>query len=294
MKAAIKFIPNLLTLGNALMGLWAIVFIAREEMLNAVYCVAIALILDFFDGFVARLLKAQSPLGVQLDSLADAITFGLVPGFILFQMIAIAEGFYFVEITKWPTWLFLEVSVAGLVPLAAIYRLAKFNLKTDAGTHFSGLPTPAMTLFVLGIPLALEANYHLNFYHPISPDFVQLLGEIRKWDMSDVFLVNLLFKPSFYITLSVILSMLMVSNLPMLSLKFSGVSWKKNKWSYALIIWAVIAYIIFLIPYFGGLPLTYGLIDYLILPIFMLGYFVLSLIYTTFGAENRSTDEVQS
>lgn len=294
MKSAIKFIPNLLTLGNALMGLWAIVFIAREEMLNAVYCVAIALILDFFDGFAARLLKAQSPLGVQLDSLADAITFGLVPGFILFQMIIIAEGFYFVEITKWPAWLFLEASVAGLVPLAAVYRLAKFNLKTKPTPYFSGLPTPAMTLFVLGIPLALEANYHLNFYHPISTEFVSLLGSVRKWDASDIFLVNLMFKPAFYIILSVVLSLLMVSNLPMLSLKFSGVSWKNNKWSYGLIIWAAIAYLIFLIPYVSPFSFTYGMIDYLVLPIFMIGYFVLSLIYTTFGRENRSTDEVQS
>ena len=88
MNVIVRFIPNMFTLGNAAMGVLGIVLIAREEMILAVYCVLIALILDFFDGFVARLLGVQGKLGAKLDSLADMITFGALPGVILFQMIS--------------------------------------------------------------------------------------------------------------------------------------------------------------------------------------------------------------
>jgi len=100
----------------------------------------------------------------------------------------------------------------------------------------------------------------------------------------------MMFNTLFYKVLSVILAALMVSRIPMLSLKFKGLSWGKNKWSYGIIIWLAIAYIIFVIPYLGG----YGLIDYLIIPIIMIGYFILSLIYATFGTskERAQSDEV--
>lgn len=294
MNGIIRFIPNLLTLGNALMGVWAIIFIAREQMVSAVVCIAIALVLDFFDGFVARLLNAQSEIGVQLDSLADAITFGVVPGLMVFQMIIISEGYYFVDITQWPFWLMAKASVAGLIPLAAIYRLAKFNVITEKLPHFKGLPTPAMTMFIVSIPLLLESNYHLNFYHPLSADFIQMLGEVRRWDASDIWLVGVMFDPTTYLIVSVAMALLMVSNVPMLSLKFEGLAWQKNKWRYAILIWVAVCYIIFIIPYLWSLPFSYGLIDYLILPIFMLGYFLLSFIYATFGDAKQTTDEVQS
>ena len=82
------------------MGLMALVFTAREQMVFAVMCVAVALVLDFLDGFAARLLNAQGELGKQLDSLADVVTFGVVPGFMLFQMIIITQGYYFVEVAS--------------------------------------------------------------------------------------------------------------------------------------------------------------------------------------------------
>ena len=84
------------------MGLLALVFIAREQMVSAVLCVAVALILDFLDGFAARLLHAEGEMGKQLDSLADLVTFGVVPGFMLFQMIIITQGYYFVDVASWP------------------------------------------------------------------------------------------------------------------------------------------------------------------------------------------------
>ena len=112
MNFVIRFIPNLFTLGNVAMGILGLVFIAKEEMVLAVYCVVIALILDFFDGFVARLLSVQSKLGGELDSLADMITFGALPGMILFQMISISRGIYFTEIALWRP---LIISIAQLL-----------------------------------------------------------------------------------------------------------------------------------------------------------------------------------
>ena len=296
MKAAVRFIPHLFTLANLFCGFLALVFIAREQMIPAVLLVGVALILDFLDGFVARALNASSKMGVELDSLADLVTFGVVPGFILFQMIVIAQGFYFAEISEWPLYVYLNASVAGLVPLAAAYRLAKFNLKEGKGPHFEGLPTPAMTMVVLSIPLILELNYHLNFYHPLSSEFVDLLGEIRNWDASDFTIVKWMNSPLTFQALAVFLSAMMVSSISMLSIKFSGWSWQKNKWSYGVLIWAVLAYVVFVIPYIDLGPLSYGIIDYLILPIFMAGYFILSFIYATFEASKRNspTDEIQS
>lgn len=272
----------------------AIVHIAREEMITAVVFIAVALVLDFLDGFVARALNAQSDLGVQLDSLADLVTSGIVPGFILFQMIVINEGYYFVGIGEWPMSVMLNASVAALIPLAAAYRLAKFNLLESHSSHFQGLPTPAMTMVVVGIPLALEANYHLNFYTPLSEAFVELLGAERRWDASDIWLVKGMFNTLTYQVLAVFLSLMMVSSIPMLSLKFKGASWALNKWSYALVIWAVVSYVIFVIPYINLGPIEYGTIDYLILPIFMAGYFLLSFIYATFGASKSKpkADEI--
>jgi CDP-diacylglycerol--serine O-phosphatidyltransferase len=296
MNSIIRFIPNLFTLGNVGMGLLGIVLIAKEEMVLAIYCVAVALVLDFIDGFAARLLRAQSKLGGELDSLADMVTFGLLPGFILFQMISIGRGIYFVEISRWTTMDFLNCSVAMLVPMAAAYRLAVYNLDETARPHFLGLPTPAMCITVIGIPLVLEAHYKLNFYYLLSDGFIDINGRERRWDPSDFMVVKMMFEPLFYQISSVVLAAMMVVKIPMLSLKFSGLSWRLNKWRYSLIIWAVISYLIFLLPYTRISFIDIGLIDFLILPIFMAGYFVLSWIYAIFGASNSDikTNEIQS
>jgi phosphatidylserine synthase len=141
----------------------------------------------------------------------------------------------------------------------------------------------------------LETNYNLNFYHPLSDQFIDILAQERKWDASDAVVLRMMFSPLFYQITAVCLSFLMVSKIPMISLKFKGFSWAKNKWKYSLLIWVLICYLIFLVPYLS-LPFSWGLIDYLILPIFMIGYFILSVIYSIFAASNESTisDEIQS
>lgn len=296
MQRIIRFIPNLLTLSNVALGVLGMIFVAHEEMVSAVVCVGIALVLDFLDGFVARLLNAQSELGVQLDSLADMITFGALPGMILFQMISISKGIYFLDMSRWTMSDLLSCSVALLVPMAAAYRLGVFNLDKEKRDHFLGLPTPAMAMFVMSIPLVLEAHYSLNFYYRLSDSFIDIIGEERHWDTSDYWVVKHMFRPWFYQFWSVILAAMMVVRIPMLSLKFKGLSWGKNKWRYGILIWAVISYIIFLVPYTDIFFIEYRLIDYLILPIFMLGYFLLSWIYAIFGASklDLKSDEIQS
>lgn len=288
MQQLLKFIPNLLTLLNLTMGIFAVLFIAQERMVSAALCVAAALVLDFLDGFAARILKAHSEIGKQLDSLADMVSFGVVPGLVLFHMISITQGHYFTDIADRPMADLLAASVAALVPMGAAMRLAKFNLHAGNENHFIGLPTPAMTMIVMCIPVVLEMNYHLNFYNPFSDALLSILAEKRKWEPSDVLIVKMLFSEAFYILLSILLTALMVSKLPMISLKFKGVSWQMNKWKYAILIWAALAYLIFLIPYLP-LPFSYGLIDYLIAPIIMIGYVILSLIYATFGLSKEST-----
>lgn len=296
MNSIIRFIPNVFTLGNAAMGLLGLIFIAKEEMVMAVFCVAVALILDFFDGFVARLLNVQSKLGGELDSLADMITFGALPGMILFQMISIGRGIYFVEISQWTTADFLHCSIALFVPMAAAYRLAVYNLDDTPRPHFLGLPTPAMCITVISIPLILEAHYHLNFYYLLSDGFIDIIGTERRWEASDFVVVKLMFSPMLYQIASLMLAAMMVIRIPMLSLKLKGFSWRENKWRYSILIWVAIAYLIFLLPYLSIPFLDVGLIDFLILPIFMFGYFVLSWIYAIFGASNSdiNTHEIQS
>lgn len=269
------------------MGVMGIVFASRNEMMMSVYCVILALILDFLDGFIARLVKSQSDLGRELDSLADGITFGALPGLILFQMILASRGEYFEPMRDWSAATYFAGSFALLVPMAAVYRLGCFNLDNIPRNHFLGLPTPSMTIVVMCIPLVLEANYHLNIYVPLSSQMLRFLAKEYYWEPSDVAVLIVMGKSWFYQALSIFLAAAMIVRIPMISLKFNGIGWGKNKWRFALIIWAAICYVIFVIPYLDVF-FSYGLIDYLIAPIFMIGYFALSWIYATFEVLKKS------
>lgn len=287
MNALVRFIPNALTLTNAMMGVMGMFFIANQQVWWAVICVAIALVMDFFDGFVARLLNVQSELGKQLDSLADAITFGALPGFILFQQIAISRGILFEEIYLWSFSDVLACSVGLLVPAAAVLRLGVFNLDTDNRDYFVGLPTPAMAIFVISLPLILEAHYHLNFYVPISDSLLRKIAVTRHWMEYDITIVQLLLNQWFLQGLAILFAIMMNANLPMIALKFKGFSWQHNKWKYSIFIWALFSYLVFLVPYIHWIRVDIGLIDYLIVPIIMLGYFILSVFYAIFGDRNK-------
>lgn len=143
-----KHIPNTITLLNLLCGCIALVFTSHSNFEMAFYFVSLGIFLDFFDGFFARLFKVSSPLGLQLDSLADMVTSGVVPGFVMFFMMQKSQD---------PAASILVFPYLGfIITLGACYRLANFNIDTRQTDSFIGLPTPANALFILSLPLILQ------------------------------------------------------------------------------------------------------------------------------------------
>lgn len=148
-----KHIPNLLTLLNLFSGLVALLFAFEQKYEWVFWWVLAGIVFDFFDGFAARLLKVQSPLGVQLDSLADMVTSGVVPSVVMFSLLKEQNP---------PTYL---PFVAFFIALSSAVRLAKFNIDTRQSSSFIGLPTPANSLFICSLPFILEriqTNFILN------------------------------------------------------------------------------------------------------------------------------------
>ncbi len=140
-----KHIPNIITLLNLFCGCIALVFVSNLNYEMAFYFVCLGIFLDFFDGFFARLFKVSSPLGLQLDSLADMVTSGVVPGFVMFTFMAQHNG-----VCEYFPYL------GFLITLGSCYRLANFNIDTRQTDSFIGLPTPANALFILSLPLVVS------------------------------------------------------------------------------------------------------------------------------------------
>ena len=183
-----SFIPNIITLSNLAMGCLAIKFLFEGKPLVAVACIAIGLLADFLDGAVARLLKVSSELGKQLDSLADMVSFGVVPGVILYYLLSQNTNF----------------AIFGfLVTLFSAIRLGKFNLDTRQSDSFIGLPTPACTIFILGLLLLFELN---------------------RFDTA-----HIIIQAPVLIPITVLLSYLLIAELPLFSLKFKHLKWKGNE-----------------------------------------------------------------
>jgi CDP-diacylglycerol---serine O-phosphatidyltransferase len=205
-------IPNILTLINLFAGCMAVVFIFNFHIELVPYCVAVSLVADFFDGFAARFFKSATDIGKQLDSLADVISFGLVPGLVLFQLLFqnYSSGGEFYSTAK----IYLYSSPAFLVTLFAALRLGKFNVDTRQTDSFLGLATPAATIFIIGVLLVfLNNTFGLG---PIIFDKIVLYA----------------------ITLTI--SALMVSEIPMFAFKFKSFGWKGNEIIYLFIILSVV------------------------------------------------------
>ncbi len=156
-----KHIPNIITLLNLFCGVIATLFAVNDNLLMAAFFVITGIVFDFFDGFAARLLNVKSELGIQLDSLADMVTSGLVPGIVLFKLLEKTTGTFPYDFSysqqNWDDGLTSVIPLFGLlVTLASCYRLAKFNIDTRQTDSFVGLPTPANTLFILSLPLILS------------------------------------------------------------------------------------------------------------------------------------------
>lgn len=143
-----KHIPNIITLLNLLCGCIALVFAGEANFEMAFFFVCLGIFFDFFDGFFARLFNVSSPLGLQLDSLADMVTSGVVPGFVLFIMLSNS-------VNSDPSLMYLPY-LGFIITLGSCYRLANFNIDTRQTDSFIGLPTPANALFILSLPLLLK------------------------------------------------------------------------------------------------------------------------------------------
>ncbi|MEY3244872.1 MAG: hypothetical protein RL253_10 [Bacteroidota bacterium] len=218
-----KQIPNLFTLLNLCMGTIAIVLILQtgETILNqeglawkiylperigwASICLLIAAVIDFLDGFVARLMKSTSEMGKQLDSLSDVVSFGVAPGLMLYQLLRLA---FAAEPDGLETPL-IWMLPALLIPMAAAWRLARFNLDTSNHGHFVGLPVPAGGLLIASLPL-------LILYNPYNMQNLLL----NKWILYGIV---------------VIIAWLMVSTIPLLNLKFKSFGFAENKPRYILL-----------------------------------------------------------
>ena len=195
----LKHIPNIITLINAFCGCLVIVSLFTNQISMVPWLIAIALLADFSDGLAARLLKASSPIGKELDSMSDMVSFGVVPGVILYYLMNKALGIGEMSWEMPNTWLGFS---GFLVTVFSALRLAKFNVDTRQTDNFVGLNTPATTLFCTGLLLVVENNAY-GLADTIL-QFPLLLG------------------------LAILLSILLVAEIPIFSLKFKNLGWKEN------------------------------------------------------------------
>ncbi len=234
-------IPNFITLLNALSGSIAVILAANNQLVSAALFVFLGIFFDFFDGLAARKLGVQSELGVQLDSLADMITSGLVPGIIMFKLLAItAESPEYVDMTNqwssdsmhWYGFSIPTIAFIGLlIPLASAYRLAKFNIDENQQDSFIGLPTPANALLILSLPLMMEFQ---------NNDLINSII-LNKW---------------FLIGLTLISSYLLNSHIKLFALKFKDWSFKNNAMRYTFLLLSIVLLIVF---HFAAIPIIIAL-----------------------------------
>ncbi|MCP4457470.1 MAG: CDP-diacylglycerol--serine O-phosphatidyltransferase [Cytophagales bacterium] len=215
-----KHIPNFITCLNVLTGAIGIaVVLISKDPTWALTFVIVAAFFDFLDGLVARVLNLQSEFGKQLDSLADLISFGVLPAFAFLVSINSAQSLELFDFK-----LLSPLSYFGLlvVPFSAL-RLAKFNLATDQSDEFKGLPVPANALMITTIAFA-------------QPDFIGV----------EVLLV-----------ITAVSCFLLVSNIPMIALKFKSLAWKGNELRYSLLILEILCLIIFQLSFIPFVIPTY-------------------------------------
>lgn len=201
MKIRLFTIPNMLTLGNLICGSSAVVaLLMHADFELAFWLVVASAVFDFFDGFAARLLKSVSAIGVELDSLADMVSFGLVPSVAMFCLWDVAPS------SDLPTWMrYLTLTIVAFSAL----RLAKFNIDDTQTTEFCGLPTPANGLFCLSIAMLMAAG-------SIS---------LPQWAI---------------LTISIGMAYMLISPIRMFALKFKGFGWQGNEIRYSFIALCVV------------------------------------------------------
>lgn len=222
------FVPNFITLLNLLSGGIAVIFAVKGDLSTAALFVFFGIFFDFFDGFLARKLNVSSEMGLQLDSLADLVTSGLVPALVLVNLIELSilpsqDANYFLPY------------LGLLVLLCSAYRLAKFNISTEQPHFFIGLPTPANALLIMSLPLILD---------------------YQNSDSYNALILN----PFFLVVVTLLSSFLLNAPVRLIALKFKTWNFSENASKYILFIFSLAALIFFK---FAGIPLI--IIFYIIL-----------------------------
>ena len=212
-------VPNIITLLNLFCGCVAVVMVANNDFYLAFFFVCLGIFFDFFDGFFARKFNVSSPLGLQLDSLADMVTSGVVPGFVMYKLLSNPDSFGLTS--YWPY-------LGFVITLGACYRLANFNIDERQTDSFIGLPTPANALFFGSLPLINMAFYDDNFS-----------GEIySKWVL---------------LALTFLSAYIMNAEIPLFSLKIKNFSFSKYKLQIGFLIASVMLLIFF---QYLGIPIV--------------------------------------
>ena len=275
-------IPNLFTASNLITGILAILFTLMGRIDIAPFFIFAGAIFDFFDGFLARKLNVQGELGKQLDSLADMVTFGLAPGIFMMVIMILSltdlsqdpmsenfSSFVNFNLTNWKNAVFYDIEnsmdtplkytpfFALFIPFMSMFRLAKFNIDTRQTETFIGLNTPTCTIFFTTFPLVLMKEFNSTGYN-------------NNW-------INFIFQPGFFISIIGIVSMLLISEIPMFSLKFKHLKWTGNQFRFTFLISCVILI---------SLLLVWSI------PIIVLLYVILSFIENKLNKKN--SHEIQS
>lgn len=229
-----KFIPNLLTLFNLLMGCMALYYIFTRQFDVVFWLILLAAIADVMDGMVARMLKVSGELGVQLDSLADVVSFGVVPGAIFFQLIRYA---YDANHSLQSGSFGLILAFGGFIyTMGAALRLAIFNLDEEQTTEFTGLATPGASIAVIGLMLV---------HHKGEGMLSGLVGN-----------------EYFLLAFAILLFALMLSPIKMFSIKTIAKDWRANRIPILFVLVALLSSIWFGAAALAILPLVYVLLSW--------------------------------
>ena len=214
-----SYIPNAFTMANLFCGMLGVFFAAAGHLDYAAYAVVAGVFFDFFDGFFARMFKVEGELGLQLDSLADVVTSGVVPGMVMFQMLHKLEhwntGERWVEAgLSWES-LSLLPFLGFAITLASAFRLAKFNIDTRQTTSFIGLPTPANALLILSLPLIVQ---------------------FQDYAIAETLITN----TWFLLALTALSCYMLNAEIPLFALKFKSWGLAENKIRYGFLLLAII------------------------------------------------------
>lgn len=238
-----SFLPNLITFGNLLCGFLGLLLIIYGDLTTGAFMVFIAAFFDLIDGLFARLLGVSSTIGKQLDSLADVVSFGILPAVIMNILLIKSHS-------NWVHSLLLgDIPIISLfaffIAAAAAFRLAKFNIDDTQKKFFKGLPSPAGGLLIASLPLAMQYDLLLL-------------------NTKTIYLTPLILNPWFLISMTTLTSLLMISNIPIMSVKFTNFTWRDN---YPRFILVIVSLILFAIFYFAAIPLI------------ILFYIIISLVF---------------